>query len=92
MNCNAAKDEVRHEYGHTIQLQQLGVGKYLFCIGIQSVFNWGTGDYYDKPWEITADFYGGVQSRIHDGSNIKSGFMYLEMSKKAGIAAWLLVK
>ena len=26
-----ARDEVRHEYGHTIQLKQLGVKKYLLC-------------------------------------------------------------
>ena len=32
-------DEVRHEYGHTKQLDQLGIMKYTFCIGIPSLFD-----------------------------------------------------
>ena len=88
-----ARDEVRHEYGHTIQLKQLGVKKYLLCIGIPSVCNWGTGNYYDKPWEITADYYGGVHTtRTHNSSDINNGFVYLSVSNRAGIVAWFLIK
>ena len=73
------EDVVRHEYGHTIQLEQLGILKYALNIGLPSWQNWGTGDYYDKPWEITADIYGGVQSRIHEQMYIEKGLEYLEI-------------
>ena len=55
-----AEDTIRHEYGHTKQLQQLGVLGYAMCIGLPSWQKWGSGEYYSKPWEITADIYGGV--------------------------------
>ena len=62
------EDEVRHKYGHTKQLDQLGIVKYTMCIGIPSMFEWGSDSvYYRRPWEITADIYGGVQSRSYPG-------------------------
>ncbi len=77
-----AEDVVRHEYGHTKQLEQLGVIKYALYIGLPSWQNWGTGDYYSKPWEITADIYGGVQSRNHSSKDIVRGFSYLRQVKQ----------
>ena len=63
-----AKDVVRHEYGHVKQLELLGIGKYAFCIVIPSLFEWGSDpEYYRRPWEITADIFGGVQSRSYPG-------------------------
>ena len=85
-------DVVRHEYGHTKQLEQLGVINYALCIGIPSWLQWGTGEYYSKPWEITADIYGGVQSRNHSQSNIDGGFAYLEDSKKMGPFVWIFIE
>ncbi len=81
-------DEVRHEYGHTRQLERLGVWKYFWCIGIPSFFNWGSGEYYDKPWEVTADVYGGVESRIPDEDTVAAGFDYLERSERYGMFVW----
>ena len=51
---------------------------------------WGSESYYDKPWEITADLYGGVVSRTPDASKIKKGDLYLKLAKKYGILSWVL--
>lgn len=49
-------------------------------------------DYPPYKWEITADIYGGVQSREHTQSDIDAGFAYLEDSKRHGIFSWRLIK
>ena len=85
------EDIIRHEYGHTKQMEQLGVIDYLLCIGIPSWQKWGTGEYYNKPWEVTADIYGGVQSRNHSQSDIDKGFAYLEASKRIGPFVWFFI-
>ena len=82
------EDVVRHEYGHTKQLEQLGLLKYAIFIGIPSWRNLGSGNYYDKPWEITADIYGGVESRYHSQDNINQGYAYLEKCKKIDLFGW----
>ena len=74
-----------------MQLAQLGVVKYSLCIGLPSLLEWGTGEYYNKPWEITADIYGGVQSRNHSQSDITKGFYYLLGSKEVGMLIWGLI-
>ena len=89
---NNPEDIIRHEYGHTKQLEQLGVVNYAFCIGLPSWQQWGTGEYYSKPWEITADIYGDVQSRNHSQINIDSGFAYLSGSKVIGPFIWLFIE
>lgn len=56
---------VPHEYGHTVQLRQLGLVRYLASIAIPSIKSKAEGEaYYDQPWEVTADVYGGVD-RTH---------------------------
>ena len=85
------EDVVRHEYGHTKQLQQLGIVKYAIDIGIPSASNMGGSEYYNRPWEITADIYGGVQSRQHTKEDIEAGFSYLERSKRSGPFIWLFM-
>lgn len=88
----APEDEVRHEYGHTKQLDQLGAFRYLFCIGLPSFFQWGTDpEYYRRPWEITADLYGGVKSRQYPGYQ-KAGFDYLKKSRKSGLLVWFTIE
>ena len=83
------EDEVRHEYGHTKQLKYLGIVKYILCIGIPSLKEWGTdADYYRRPWEITADIYGEVCSRKHKTEHCEKGFGYLENSKARGSKVW----
>ena len=91
-NRNNPEDVLRHEYGHVIQLEQLGVVNYALCIGLPSWQQWGTGEYYSKPWEITADLYGGVQSRSHSQSDIDKGIAYLKGSKTVGPLIWLFIK
>ena len=82
------EDMLRHEYGHVVQLCQLGVIKYLLCIFIPSWQKWGSDPYYEKPWEITADIYGGVIYRNHPQGKIDTGFDYLDKSMQFGIYAW----
>ena len=72
------EDVVRHEYGHALQLKEMGLIKYTMFIGIPSLLNLGDGYYYDKPWEITADILGGVRSRIHKEYNIVKGNEYMK--------------
>ena len=72
------EDVVRHEYGHALQLKEMGLIKYTVFIGIPSLLNLGNGYYYDKPWEITADTLGGVRSRIHKEYNIVKGNEYMK--------------
>jgi hypothetical protein len=89
-------DIVRHEYGHVIQLLQLGVINYALCIGIPSAGKWGDddyyGDYYNKPFEVTADIYGGVQSRSHTFRDSYAGFKYLATSAVVGPIVWLSIE
>ena len=75
-------------HGHTVQLQQLGIVKYALCIGPPSWLEWGSKDYYDKPWEVTADLFGGVQSREASRSDKADAFHYLWLSKQVGPFAW----
>ena len=77
----AAEDVIRHEYGHAIQLKQIGFFSYLFRIFIPSVFEMGDDPvYYRRPWEITADIYGGVRSRSYPEYE-SAGLSYLENCK-----------
>lgn len=71
-------DTVRHEYGHRLQLDKLGMFRYFLCIFIPSWRQWGKGNYYDKPWEVTADILGEVRGRRHHEGCIKAGNEYLE--------------
>ena len=53
---------------------------------------WGDKEYYTKPWEITADLYGRVQSRNHAESDFMYGFAYLDASKHLGPLVWLTIE
>ena len=86
------EDIVRHEYGHTEQLRRLGFLRFGFCIGIPSRFKLGSRSYYDKPWEVMADVFGGVMSRHHDAQTIADGEEYLRLSREKGIKVWRTIK
>ena len=86
-----AEDIVRHEYGHTKQLEHLGAVKYALCIGLPSWQQWGSGSYYSKPWEITADLLGEVQSRTHNANDIGAGWTYLNNSYYIGPLVWVFI-
>lgn len=80
-----AADELRHEYGHILQLRQLGLIRFALCIGIASWRQWGEGEYYQRPWEITADLLGGVITRQPPKHAVEAGLRYLEQSRRHGI-------
>jgi len=81
---------VKHEYGHFLQLQELGPAKYLFGIGIPSMLNGSTKPYYSQDWEVDADVRGGVdkqdtmyvsQRHYHTPGSEESGERYMDMLK-----------
>lgn len=64
MKNTVGYDNLRHEYGHTKQLDKLGIVKYTAFIFIPSASTDGLDpNYYNYPWEVTADKYGEVNSR-----------------------------
>ena len=77
---------IKHEYGHTKQLDKMGLVNYLIFIGLPSWQVWGTDSYYRKPWEITADIEGSVNlnSRTNDDpltqDHIDNGNDYLDIA------------
>ena len=81
------EDIIRHEYGHTKQLDQLGIVHYALFIGLPSWLEWSSDSYYDRPWEVTADTYGGVQSRNPTQAKIDAGEQYLDLIK-SDIPVW----
>lgn len=91
-NRQNPEDVVRHEYGHTVQYEELGPIKYALCIMLPSWRKWGSKEYYAKPWEITADLYGRVQSRNHEKNDIVEGFSYLDYSKQYGPLVWIFIE
>ncbi len=61
---------VRHEYGHTQQLERMGLLQFTARVAIPSVtcnlldrVDMLPCDYYSLPWEYQADMYGGVTGR-----------------------------
>lgn len=82
------EDLVRHEYGHTRQLKELGILNYLITVGIPSYLNlgekWGGGEYYNKPWEVMANVYGGVEEYKNSRNDINAAYKYYRASQKIG--------
>ena len=73
-------DTIRHEYGHVPQLMMLGIARFAFCIGIPSSQQWGVGsswEYYNAPWEASADFFGGVKQSQASEEAVKRSMKYL---------------
>ncbi|MCL2145261.1 MAG: RHS repeat-associated core domain-containing protein [Endomicrobia bacterium] len=60
--------DLKHEYGHAGQQMLMGPASYLFMVGIPSMAELGPWDYYSKPWETTADMFGGVPADSMAGS------------------------
>ena len=61
-----------HEYGHYVQLQELGWAKYIRYIAIPSATSKERDNYYSQPWERTADLFGDVN---------RVGYRYLPNSE-----------
>ena len=87
---NLLNDEtvLAHEYGHYLQLQDVGMEKYLQFVALPSVTCWvltelkiiSSDVYYNKPWECMADIYGNV-SRNHAEGAEESALSYWEIVK-----------
>ena len=87
------EDMVRHEYGHAVQMKQLGILKYTTNIFLPSWLEWGSNpNYYSREFEVTADVLGGVTSRTHTPEDVLAGFNYLDGSARFGIIAWVTIK
>ena len=87
---NTPEDDVRHEYGHIVQMRELGVLKYTIYIAIPSALKLGNKLYYDKPWEISADLNGGVVSRVHSAEDIQDGWSYMRYHKHNNLLNWIM--
>ena len=88
---NASINELRHEWGHIPQQLLLGPGTFGLMIGLPSALEWSERPYYSRPWEITADVFGGVTGRRHSLSDINRGMAYLFASSLSGIMAYLFI-
>ena len=77
-------DTLRHERGHNSQLMMMGAANYGLMIGLPSWLEWSNRPYYDRPWEITADVFGGVTGRTHSQTDINRGYWYLGISSLFG--------
>ncbi len=62
----------------------MGIANYGLMIGLPSWQGWSKRKYYDRPWEITADVFGGVERRTHSQSDINRGDWYLGVSALFG--------
>ena len=65
--------QLRHEYGHTIQLNNLGTVGYTVAVVLPSVTCFAIDElgivdlsYYSLPWEFEADRFGNVPSRYYN--------------------------
>ena len=84
---------VRHEYGHCVQLDEVGMLKYLVFVAGPSVKGYWSGlsdsAYYSQPWEYGADMYGGVDrgDGYYEDSTLVNHLMYWDMVKKISFKA-----
>lgn len=70
-------DTLNHEYGHIVQLRQVGLKSYITKVAVPSLifatiahFDKNIVEYYyDLPWERSADYFGDVERKYSFGSN-----------------------
>ena len=74
---------LKHEYGHTVQMQEMGILGYTAYVAIPSVISFGLDsaellqcEYYSLPQEYGADIRGGVQGRQYDSWAPMTYFIY----------------
>lgn len=80
---NSGIQTVRHEYGHTRQLDELGVVKYTCFVVVPSLigfnlYNQGklNTHYYSLPWEYEADVLGNVRGRKYNSDVQQTYYLY----------------
>ena len=84
LSNNADETDLKHEYGHIVQQMIMGPITYGLMIELPSWREWSNRSYYDRPWEITADIFGGVTTRPHSQKDINRGKWYLAISNLFG--------
>ncbi|MEG1859349.1 MAG: hypothetical protein RR193_03310, partial [Christensenellaceae bacterium] len=71
---------VKHEYGHNVQEEELGLLKYIQYIAIPSVIafnqNLTNEEYYSNPWERSADIFGGVDRKNYTEESWGNAYDY----------------
>ena len=79
---------LKHEYGHKLHMDDIGVVNYLLTTAIPSLIGAGLSnagiidvDYYSLPWEYVANMYGNVS---HNG--------YTSWADEAGVFFWTFTK
>ena len=84
-------DTINHEWGHVAQLSTLSLGKYALGIVLPSVIGniisnqntklgkWVDDNYYNLPWERSADFWLGANSGNHAKDSLEISLLYLLM-------------
>lgn len=76
---------LRHEWGHTIQQGITGPVRFGLTIAICSPLTLGNDkwpeetNYEDKPWELTADIFGGAD-REHSTKDTATAWLYLALA------------
>ena len=69
----------------------MGTAKSAAMILLPSWQQWSNRSYYERPWEVTADVFGGVTARSHSQENINRGFWYLGVSTFFGAAGYFFL-
>ena len=65
---NEFSNTLNHEYGHIVQMRSIGLADYTFLVAIPSLIGAGIAkqnktvydNYFNLPWERSADYYGNV--------------------------------
>lgn len=81
---------MRHESGHNVQQLLLGTINYGLMIGLPSALEWSERSYYNRPWEVTADVFGGASGGKHDHiqEDINRGYWYLAVCAFGGAVGY----
>jgi hypothetical protein len=75
---------LKHERGHNWQLMMMGIATYGLMIGLPSWKEWSKRPYYNRPWEVTADVFGGAARTDQSQSDIIRGYWYMGISSLFG--------
>ena len=80
LNSNEKEiNTVRHEYGHFVQLNLLGIYGYVRYVAIPSILSGDVSyeSYYSLPFEMSADILGGVERTGYDYKNAELGRSFI---------------
>lgn len=76
------ENTIKHEYGHYLQLKELGLIRYTRYVFLPSLISFWRdveyNDYYSLPWEYGADLYGEVNrdSYKYHSDTLKNYYSY----------------